>query len=49
MADVKQMTRTQVRIPNELMEWIKQQAKEQNRSMNGQIIELLTQLKRQAA
>ena len=43
------MTRTQVRIPNELMEWIKQQAKEQNRSMNGQIIELLTQLKRQAA
>lgn len=46
---MKQVTRTQVRIPNELMEWIKQQAKEQNRSMNGQLVELLMQLKRQAA
>ncbi|WP_275629023.1 Arc family DNA-binding protein [Pseudomonas sp. 273] len=46
---MKQMTRTQVRIPSDLMDWVKQQAKEQNRSMNSQLVELLSQLKRQAA
>ncbi|WP_082936727.1 Arc family DNA-binding protein [Pseudomonas citronellolis] len=45
---MKQMTRTQVRIPSDLMDWVKQQAKEQNRSMNSQLVELLSQLKRQA-
>ncbi|PWU30742.1 transcriptional regulator [Pseudomonas sp. RW407] len=46
---MKQMTRTQVRIPSDLMDWVKQQAKEQNRSMNSQLVDLLSQLKRQAA
>jgi len=41
--------RTQVRMPAELVEWLKQQAKAQHRSMNGQLVELLMQLKRQAA
>ncbi|MFK4075219.1 Arc family DNA-binding protein [Ectopseudomonas khazarica] len=46
---MKQMTRTQIRLPSELMEWVKQQARDQNRSMNSQLVEILTQLKRQAA
>lgn len=46
---MKQITRTQVRIPSDLMDWVRQQAKEQNRSMNSQLVELLSQLKRQAA
>lgn len=41
--------RTQVRMPAELAEWLKQQAKAQHRSMNGQLVELLMQLKRKAA
>lgn len=45
---MKQVARTQVRIPFELMEWLKQQAKEHNRSMNSELVELLAQLKRQA-
>ncbi|MEW6460370.1 MAG: Arc family DNA-binding protein [Pseudomonadota bacterium] len=45
---MSQVTRTQVRIPTDLMEWIKQMAREQNRSMNGQLVEMLEQLKRQA-
>lgn len=46
---MKQLARTQVRIPSELMEWLKQQAREHNRSMNSELVELLTQMKRQAA
>ncbi len=41
-----QMTRTQVRIPRDIAEWLKIQAREQSRSMNGQLVELLKQAKR---
>lgn len=44
-----EVTRTQVRIPSDLMDWLKQQAKEQNRSMNAQLVEMLSQLKRKVA
>lgn len=37
--------RTQVRFPGELMEWVKQQAREQNRSMNAQLVEIIQQAK----
>lgn len=43
-----EVTRTQVRIPADLMDWLKQQAKEQNRSMNAQLVEMLAQLRRKA-
>lgn len=46
---MKQIARTQVRIPSELMEWLKQQAKEHNRSMNSELVDLLAQLKRRDA
>lgn len=42
---MSRMTRTQVRIPDDLMEWVKQQAKQQNRSMNAQLVAFLNQLK----
>ncbi|WP_144573326.1 Arc family DNA-binding protein [Azomonas agilis] len=42
------LARTQVRIPTELMAWLKEQAKEQNRSMNAQLVEILAQTKRMA-
>lgn len=35
------LARTQVRMPRELMNWLKQQAKEHNRSMNGELVALL--------
>jgi hypothetical protein len=41
--------RVTTRYPKEIAEWLKTLAKESNRSMNGQLIELLTQIKRQAA
>ncbi len=40
--------RTQVRIPKELADWLKQQAKEHHRSMNAELVAALAQLKRQA-
>lgn len=43
---MSQVTRTQARIPTELMEWVKQQAQKQNRSMNNQIVEFLLQARR---
>ncbi|RJG10911.1 Arc family DNA-binding protein [Pseudomonas cavernicola] len=46
---MKDIARTQVRIPVDLMDWLKQQAKEHHRSMNAQLIELLAQMKRQTA
>ncbi|MGQ7814577.1 Arc family DNA-binding protein [Metapseudomonas furukawaii] len=44
-----QMLRTQVRIPVELADWLKQQAKEHHRSMNGELVEKLLQLKKKAS
>ncbi|SFL72079.1 CopG-like RHH_1 or ribbon-helix-helix domain-containing protein, RHH_5 [Halopseudomonas pachastrellae] len=46
---MKQVTRTQVRIPTDLMDWLKEQAKQQNRSMNAQLVELLNTVKQRAA
>ncbi|MDH0749529.1 Arc family DNA-binding protein [Pseudomonas sp. GD03842] len=40
-----EQARTQVRFPGELMDWLKQQARDQNRSMNAQLIEILQQAK----
>lgn len=46
---MKKVTRTQVRIPVDLMAWVKQQASQQNRSMNSQLVVLLEQLRKQTA
>lgn len=46
---MKQVARTQVRIPADLMEWLKQQARDHHRSMNSELVELLAQLRKQAA
>ena len=42
------VARTQVRIPTDLMDWLKQRAREENRSMNAQLIELLKQARKQS-
>ncbi|OYT78232.1 Arc family DNA-binding protein [Pseudomonas sp. PGPPP2] len=42
------VARTQVRIPVDLMDWLKQRAREENRSMNAQLIELLKQARKQS-
>lgn len=39
--------RTQVRIPEELIEWLKEKAKADHRSMNGQLVETLERAKKQ--
>lgn len=39
-----QIVRTQVRIPEDLMEWMKRRAREQNRSMNAQLVAYLRQV-----
>lgn len=36
--------RATTRIPKHIADWLKAQAKEQNRSMNGQLIECLATL-----
>lgn len=36
-----QIVRTQVRIPKMLIDWLKQEAKQQGRSMNAQLIQLI--------
>lgn len=41
------LVRTQVRIPTELMVWLKVRAKEQNRSMNAQLVAILAENKHQ--
>ena len=46
---MKQIARTQVRIPVELMAWLKQQAQEHNRSMNSELVELIAQMKKKAS
>lgn len=42
------VARTQVRIPVDLMDWLKQRAREENRSMNAQLMELLKQARKQS-
>jgi len=44
-----EQSRTQIRLPVELMEWLKAQAREQSRSMNGQLVEILKNAKRAQA
>lgn len=36
------------RLPKELAEWLKQQAKENHRSMNAQLVEFLARQRKQA-
>lgn len=43
-----EQVRITTRFPKDIAEWLKNVAKEQNRSMNGQLVELLAQLKRQS-
>lgn len=45
---MSQIVRTQVRIPDHLMDWVKKMAKQENRSMNAQLVALLNQLKQAA-
>lgn len=42
------MLRTQVRIPQELADWLKKSAKDNRRSMNSQLVEFLERQKQQA-
>lgn len=42
------LSRTQIRFPGELMEWLKQQARDQNRSMNAQLVEIIQQARAKA-
>ncbi|MBZ9665740.1 Arc family DNA-binding protein [Pseudomonas sp. LMG 31766] len=46
---MKQVARTQVRIPVDLMDWLKQQAQEHNRSMNSELVQLISEMKKKAA
>lgn len=46
---MKEITRAQVRIPKELAEWLKAKAKQESRSMNGQLIEELKAAKDRSA
>lgn len=46
---MKPVSRTQVRFPGDLMEWLKQHAREQNRSMNAQLVEIIAQAKKNAS
>lgn len=39
--------RTQVRLPEDVADWLKAKAKGQSRSMNGQLVEFLRKLKRE--
>ncbi len=42
---MNELSRTQVRFPGDLMDWLKQQAREQTRSMNAQLVEIVKQAK----
>ena len=42
-------TRTQVRMPDEISKWLKARAKEQDRSMNSEIIRILREKKKEEA
>lgn len=41
-----EMLRSQIRLPKEIADWLKKQARNQSRSMNGQLIEVLKNAKR---
>ena len=41
------MNALSIRLPEEIYEWLKEKAKKENRSLNGQINHLLWQLKQQ--
>lgn len=43
-----ELVRTQVRIPEDIAAWLKACAKEQNRSMNAQLVAILAEKKKQA-
>jgi len=45
---MESVVRTQVRIPETLVAWLKGQAREQGRSMNAQLVECLKQIKRES-
>lgn len=45
---MNEQARTQVRFPGDLMAWLKQQAREQNRSMNAQLVEIIQQARGKA-
>lgn len=42
---MKQQTRTQVRLPEDIYEWTKARAREQDRSLNAEIIRILRERK----
>lgn len=46
VASMQEMTRTQIRIPKQLAEWLKAEAASQSRSMNGQLVALLKEAKK---
>lgn len=39
------VVRTQVRIPKEIIDWLKLEAKQDNRSMNSQLVQTLKRCK----
>lgn len=43
---MEQMLRSQVRLPRDIADWLKSQARSQSRSMNGQLIEVLKNAKK---
>jgi len=45
--DMSEDVRATTRLPKKIAEWLKKQAKEKNRSMNGQLIANLERLMRQ--
>lgn len=38
-----EVTRTQIRIPKDISDWIKLEAKRDNRSMNAKLVQLLSE------
>ena len=46
---MQEIFRTHVRIPKDLADWLKQQAKEHHRSMSGELVEILEKMKKQAS
>lgn len=43
--DMNKQSRTQVRLPEEISEWLKHRAKTQDRSMNAEIVRILRERK----
>ncbi|MBD3643536.1 Arc family DNA-binding protein [Alcanivorax sp.] len=46
---MKPVLRTQTRIPADLAEWLKDKAKSESRSMNGQLVALIREAKQKEA